>query len=176
MEKEFQFGNILKYDDLGETPDKIIAELGEKLEKETNGYVRGEVNLYDGPIESYSISTNFSKIVAALGTSAINKNIQDDLGEQGYDESRYEFSLVSPYLDMYKYRLLFFEFGIGLYPVKVVLEQGIADEIFQQENAVYTIELNNKDELENMVFNILNTKKVVHVMQNLIYAAMRKKS
>ena len=73
----------------------------------------------------------------------------------------------------YKYRILFFEYGIGMYPVKIVLEQGIADEIFKKENANYNNWIWNKNELENVIINILKTKKVIKVMQELIYATKR---
>lgn len=76
-------------------------------------------------------------------------------------------------LEDYKYRVLFFEYGIGMYPVKIVLEQGIADEIFKKENADYVVEYATKTELENVILNILKTKKVTKVMQELIYAMKR---
>ena len=76
-------------------------------------------------------------------------------------------------LEDYKYRVLFFEYGIGMYPVKIVLEQGIADEIFKKENADYVVEYATKTELENVILNILKTKKVAKVMQELIYAMKR---
>ena len=60
-----------------------------------------------------------------------------------------------------------------MYPVKIVLEQGIADEIFKKENANYIIEYETKNELENVIINILKTKKVIKIMQELIYATKR---
>lgn len=60
-----------------------------------------------------------------------------------------------------------------MYPVKIVLEQGIADEIFKKENADYVVEYATKTELENVILNILKTKKVTKVMQELIYAMKR---
>lgn len=60
-----------------------------------------------------------------------------------------------------------------MYPVKIVLEQGIADEIFKRENANYIIEYATKTELENVILKILETKKVIKVMQELIYAMKR---
>ena len=88
-------------------------------------------------------------------------------------EGAIEFFLTAPKIENYKYRILFFEYGIGMYPVKIVLEQGIADEIFKKENANYIIEYETKNELENVIINILKTKKVIKVMQELIYATKR---
>lgn len=60
-----------------------------------------------------------------------------------------------------------------MYPVKIVLEQGIADEIFKKENANYIIEYETKMNWKNVIINILKTKKVIKVMQELIYATKR---
>ena len=128
---------------------------------------------YEGPIESYDQLSAFASIASALGTSVIHKDIQDNLGAIGYQNFKFEFFLTAPKIENYKYRILFFEYGIGMYPVKIVLEQGIADEIFKKENANYIIEYETKNELENVIINILKTKKVIKVMQELIYATKR---
>ena len=108
-----------------------------------------------------------------METSVIHKDIQDNLGTIGYQNFKFEFFVKAPKIENYKYRILFFEYGIGMYPVKIVLEQGIADEIFKKENANYIIEYETKTELENVIVNILKTKKVIKVMQELIYATKR---
>lgn len=138
-----------------------------------NGFVKGVVREYEGPIESYDQLSAFASIASALGTSVIHKDIQDNLGAIGYQNFKFEFFLTAPKIENYKYRILFFEYGIGMYPVKIVLEQGIADEIFKKENANYIIEYETKNELENVIINILKTKKVIKVMQELIYATKR---
>lgn len=175
MRYDFNFDGILNYDDdQVESPDMVIAELGKQLEKATNGFIKGVVKEYDGPVEScdYGLSA-FASIASALGTSTVHKNIQDSLGAVGFHEYKFEFFLTAPKIENYKYRVLFFEYGIGMYPVKIILEQGIADEIFKKENADYVIEYATKAELENVILNILKTKKVTQVMQELIYAMRR---
>ena len=158
---------------LAVSPDTVIAELGNQLEKATNGFIKGVVREYNGPIESYDQMSAFASIASALGTSLVHRDIQDNLGEIGYQEYKFEFFLTTSKLEDYKYRVLFFEYGIGMYPVKIVLEQGIADEIFKKENADYVVEYATKTELENVILNILKTKKVTKVMQELIYAMKR---
>ena len=160
-----QTGNSCKY--------KELYCLGKQLEEATNGFVKGVVREYEGPIESYDQLSAFASIASALGTSVIHKDIQDNLGAIGYQNFKFEFFLTAPKIENYKYRILFFEYGIGMYPVKIVLEQGIADEIFKKENANYIIEYETKNELENVIINILKTKKVIKVMQELIYATKR---
>lgn len=174
MSYDFNFDGILNYDDdQAVSPDTVIAELGNQLEKATNGFIKGVVREYNGPIESYDQMSAFASIISALGTSLVHRDIQDNLGEIGYQEYKFEFFLTTSKLEDYKYRVLFFEYGIGMYPVKIVLEQGIADEIFKKENADYVVEYATKTELENVILNILKTKKVTKVMQELIYAMKR---
>ena len=174
MSYDFNFDGILNYDDdQAVSPDTVIAELGNQLEKATNGFIKGVVREYNGPIESYDQMSAFASIASALGTSLVHSDIQDNLGEIGYQEYKFEFFLTTSKLEDYKYRVLFFEYGIGMYPVKIVLEQGIADEIFKKENADYVVEYATKTELENVILNILKTKKVTKVMQELIYAMKR---
>ena len=174
MSYDFNFDGILNYDDdQAVSPDTVIAELGNQLEKATNGFIKGVVREYNGPIESYDQMSAFASIASALGTSLVHRDIQDNLGEIGYQEYKFEFFLTTSKIEDYKYRVLFFEYGIGMYPVKIVLEQGIADEIFKKENADYVVEYATKTELENVILNILKTKKVTKVMQELIYAMKR---
>ena len=174
MSYDFNFDGILNYDDdQAVSPDTVIAELGNQLEKATNGFIKGVVREYNGPIESYDQMSAFASIASALGTSLVHRDIQDNLGEIGYQEYKFEFFLTTSKLEDYKYRVLFFEYRIGMYPVKIVLEQGIADEIFKKENADYVVEYATKTELENVILNILKTKKVTKVMQELIYAMKR---
>ena len=174
MSYDFNLDGILNYDDdQAVSPDTVIAELGNQLEKATNGFIKGVVREYNGPIESYDQMSAFASIASALGTSLVHRDIQDNLGEIGYQEYKFEFFLTTSKLEDYKYRVLFFEYGIGMYPVKIVLEQGIADEIFKKENADYVVEYATKTELENVILNILKTKKVTKVMQELIYAMKR---
>lgn len=174
MSYDFNFDGILNYDDdQAVSPDTVVAELGNQLEKATNGFIKGVVREYNGPIESYDQMSAFASIASALGTSLVHRDIQDNLGEIGYQEYKFEFFLTTSKLEDYKYRVLFFEYGIGMYPVKIVLEQGIADEIFKKENADYVVEYATKTELENVILNILKTKKVTKVMQELIYAMKR---
>ena len=51
--------------------------------------------------------------------------------------------------------------------------EGIADEIFGMENSDYELRYDSADELANVMVNVLNSKKVIKVMQELIYAAQR---
>jgi hypothetical protein len=173
MNYELNLENKLNFENSQLTaPDTIISELGKQVEKETKGFVKGVVKTYDGPIHSYDQQSSIAAIAAALATTQY-QTIQQELGAVDCEMFRFEFFLTSPKLESYKYRILFFEFGIANYPVKIVLEQGIADEIFGTEHADYELEYTTKEELTNVILNVLNSKKVIKVMQDLIYAAQR---
>ena len=173
MKYNFELEGKLNFDNIEITsPDEVISEMGKQLTEATKGFIKGVVREYDGSIESYDQLSVFASIAASLGTAVVRNDIQEKLGPINYKSSKFEFFLVAPKLDSYKYRILFFEYGIGNYPVKLVLEQGIADEIFG-EDANYVIEYATKDALENLICNILKSKKVIRVMQDLINATHR---
>ena len=65
------------------SPDTVIAELGNQLEKAANGFIKCVVRQYNGPIESYDQLSTFASIASALGTSNVQKDIQDNLGVIG---------------------------------------------------------------------------------------------
>ena len=172
MSEKLDIGDKLRFDATELIcPDKAIAEIGTQLEDVTNGLVKGVVNEYDGPIESYNTLSGMASIVAALGTSQ-KYNIQNDLGEIGYELFKFEFYLASSKLPNYKFRVMFFEYGLGGYPVKIVLEQGLADEIFKQEDANYIFEIQTKNELESTVTNILASNRAIKVIQGLINVSL----
>jgi hypothetical protein len=172
MSERLDIKSKLKFDveDLT-NPDITIAEIGTQLESLTNGLVKGVVNEYDGPIESYNTLSGMASLVAALGATQ-KYDIQNDLGEIGYQLFKFEFYLTSAKLPNYKFRIMFFEYGLGGYPVKIVLEQGLADEIFKKENAEYIFEIQTKNELEDTVTNILASKRILKVVQGLINVSL----
>ena len=78
MSHDFNLDGLLNYDDdQAVSPDTIISELGKQLEEATNGFVKGVVREYEGPIESYDQLSAFASIASALGTSVIHKDIQE---------------------------------------------------------------------------------------------------
>lgn len=171
------FKDSLSYQSKNNTrPEVIFKHIASELKTETDNYITGIVQPYNGPIESYIAESSFLSISKSLGMGKEKIDIQNDLGEIGFNKSKFEFYLTTPRLSEYKYRILFFEYGIGGYPVKIVLEQGIADEIYQEEDANYIVIEKNEQELENAINKILRTKKVLSVMQELINASNLKQN
>lgn len=174
MSEKLDIKDKLKFDasDLI-SPDKAISEIGTQLESATNGLVKGIVSEYDGPIESYGVLSGMASLVAALGTSSQKNDIQNDLGEIGYQSFKFEFYFASSKLLNYKFRVMFFEYGLDFYPVKIVLEQGLADEILKQEDADYIFEIQTKKELEDIVANIVTSDRAIRVIQGLINVSLK---
>ncbi len=172
MSEKLDIKSKLKFDAVDLTsPDITITEIGTQLESLTNGFVKGVVNEYEGPIESYDALSGMASLVLALGGTQ-KYDIQKDLGEIGYTSFKFEFYLTSSKLSNYKFRVMFFEYGLGGYPVKIVLEQGIADEIFKKENANYIFEIETKNKLEDIVARILASERVIKVIQGLINVSL----
>lgn len=175
MSHELDIKDKLKFDDIDLiSPDVVITEIGNQLEEITKGFVKGVVSNYEGPIESYNSLSGIASIAAALGTLQ-DHDIQEDLGEIGYEVFRFEFYLTATMLPNYKFRVMFFEYGLGGYPVKIVLEQGVADEIFKEAHANYIFEKQTKSELENTINNILASKRIIKVVQGLINESLKTK-
>ena len=149
-------------------PDIIIQEKIDELREATKGYIVGHVNSYDGHIESYNQKNPFAMLTAAISSNEYI-DIQKELGEIGYEKFKFEFFVSSPYLESYKFRILFFEYGISGYPVKVVIEQGIIDEIVG-DNSNYIVEINSEVDFNNLLDGILKSKRMITIMQDMINA------
>ena len=182
MDKQINLEEFLAFDDVDSiAPDKVVIETCDTIKEQTRCYVQGVVKEYDGPIASSSSYTTkgiSSAAIAALQAFGGEKkvNIQNDLGAIGYEEHRFEFYLTATALPKYKFRLMFFSYGIGGYPVRLVLEQSIADEIFERTDGKYIVSCNSKDDLENTIIRVISTKRVIQVIQELINASVFAKS
>lgn len=153
------------------TPELVFIQKAKEIEDVTQQYIVGNVAEYDGKIESYDQLSAVATLAQTLTMPTIHKDIQNELGEVGEKNFTYEFFLTAPKLENYKFRILFFEYGISGYPLKVVLEQGIADEINATEESNYIFNINTEKELETVIDNILNTQRVVDIMQKIIDAS-----
>ena len=151
------------------SPESILNDVAEEIKAITSGYVTGRVTPYDGPIESYGTANALSAITVAVASPRFEHDIQDDLGRIGYGYSQFEFCLSSPNLPNYVYRALFMSYGIGGYPVKIVLDEGIARTILSGNR--YTITAGNRKEFESILNSIVTSQKMVEIIQELINAA-----
>ena len=168
MSKKLDISSRLNFERVDLTaPDKVIRNLCDQLSEETNGYVVGVIEKYDGIIESYTQKSSMATIAAMLGESEKKVSIQKYLGKIGNEIKRFEFYLKTPAYEDYKYRILFIEYGTGNYPVKVVLELGVANEVLDSHGE-YRNMCENPAELEDLIFRVLSSDHIIHVMQELL--------
>ena len=150
-------------------PDRVIEEILSELPKETNGIILGKIEAYNGPVFSYT-TLGFPEL--ALGGKKVD--IQNKLGEIGQEEYKYECFLYTPEYDKYKYRVFFVNYSISNYPVDIILEESVAESI--SDSGAYVYKCGTREELESLIFRIFSSKRVISVMQNLIWINHAKKS
>ncbi len=168
MERKLDLNGKLDFSDIDLTaPNKVVEQISNQLSEETNGIIYGEVVPYGGHIFSYN-TKGFAGLAASLGDVERHVDIQTTLGKQGEEYQKYEFYLHTPLRKQYKYRICYLQYGVGNYPVKVVLEQNIANDIYSEMNSNYIISCNNRSELEDLIFKIMYSKRIISVMQELI--------
>ena len=155
------------------TPDIVMKDICNELEKVTKGFVTANVCEYEGKIESYDTLGAMAALATTL-QATMRVDIQDKLGAIGEANFKYELYLSASQIENYKYRVLFIGYGIAGYPVKVVVEQDIADELNDRENSGYIYTVESKDEFKKLLISILNSKTMQKVIQNLIIASNRK--
>ena len=102
-------------------------------------------------------------------------DIQTDLGKIGTETHKFECYLYTPEYEKYRYRMFFVKYNVSNYPVTVVLEESIAKSISGTGRGyIYTCDTRN--ELEELVVNILTSKRIITVMQELIRVNQAKKN
>ncbi len=155
------------------TPDMIMRDICDELSKITKGFVVGNVCEYDGNIESYDTLGAMAALTTSL-QGVMRVDIQDKLGAIGNVNFKYELYLSANQIENYKYRILFVGYGITGYPVKVVVEQEIADELNNKEDSGYIYLIKSKEDFEKLLISIFNSKTIQKVVQSLIIATNRK--
>ena len=140
------------YEPVIRPPETIVALQCKYLEELTEGRVIANVSKYKDPIFDY---LNESRT-----------DVQENLGVVGNVPNmffNYEFYLTSPSTPKYKYRIMFFSYAIGQYPVNLVLDEDIAIDISEDENVICVSE----DEFKASLMQIFRSDKVKSVIRAL---------
>lgn len=175
MEKKLNLNEKLDFVEIDLTaPETVIDTLLKQLPVETNDLICGKIQPYSGPIMSYTKRSTISSITAELGTANREVDIQEDLGKIGTETYKFECYLYTPEYEKYRYRMFFLKYNISNYPATIVLEESIAKSILARSyKYIYTCD--NRDELEELIINILTSKRIIAVMQELIRVNQAKK-
>lgn len=167
MNKKLDFTGMLDFCEMDLTaPSKVVEEILQQVPEATNNIIFGRINEYSGHVTSYTtIKTSLAETLESI-TGEKRVDIQDNLGKQGEEEHKYECVLYTSAYKDYKYRMFFMKYGIAHYPVQFTLEESIAQSI--QGINTYIVTCDNREAVEDLMLNILTSKKVLSVMQELI--------
>ena len=141
-------------------PDKVIKEVGNELSEITQGMVKCEVKEYDGPIRSFTQTKEVEHHI----------DIQCRLGEMGNSQKIFEVCLETPDNIDYKFRLMFIAYDATIYPVTVVLESDIANQLPQYGNG-YIYSFKSRKDFQIFLVDVINSDKAVTILQQLINLA-----
>lgn len=168
MNKEtFTFKLIDKY-----PPETIIRNLLKQIEEATRGYVIGNIAKYDGPIRSYAKHNGLAALKILQAEERVD--IQEDLGEQGKEDYKYEVFLTVKGLEHYRYRLMFVNYGTVSYPATIVMNEALAIEYSGKRNDTFYI--SSMKELEDMINKVINSDTMVSLIQSLINESLRQEA
>ena len=157
------------------TPEIVIKKELKQIEEATKHYVTGELSEYQGEIHSYTKEVGFSAAIKALQESkTIDVDIQEELGELSNESHRYEVFLKVRFMDNYKYRLMFVDYGAVSYPVTIILNEELAEEYSETVRDYFLID--SMKELENLLNKVINSRKLHRIIQNLINESIRREN
>ena len=165
LNKNFDFSN-----EYTERPDEIVRKICDELSQASKEYAKVSISRYDGAVVSYN-RLGIAKALESLTT--MNVDIQKDLGEIGDGEIKFETLITAPNIDNFCYRPFFMKYGIGGYPVKIIMEQTIADEVFGKEDSNYMVQCDNEEELKEIVIKVFNSSIIRELIQGIINETRR---
>lgn len=174
--KKINLSEKLNFDKIDLTaPEVVISEILSQIPEQTNNIVLGDIKNYDGHVKSYKEwrTNSFNLLSGSMKPEMVTVDIQNSLGAT-YDESnKFECFLYTDVFPNYKYRLFFVQYCLAKYPVELIVEHSVAESlsIYGKDN-IFTC--NNREELEELVCEILNCKKTISVMQEIIRIAQVK--
>lgn len=154
------------------TPDIVIKNSLEQIEQATGGHVIGNIARYDGPVYSYTKKSGLAALTAMTTSSETESvDIQQDLGEQGAEQNKFEVFLTVKTLEHYKYRMMFVQYSTISYPVTIVMNKDLAAEYSEKRNDIFKIASMKK--LEELMDIVLNSDTMIMLLQNLINESLR---
>lgn len=182
MNKEtFSFELLDKY-----PPETIIRNSLKQIEEATRGYVRGNIEEYDGPIHSYAKKAGEQpKLLVQKSRVILNSeafqfpeeergDIQEKLGALDNEKHRYEVFLTAKGLEHYRYRMMFVDYGTVSYPVQIVLNETLA--VAYSGKRTDTFYIDSMMKMEELMEAVINCDAIVALIQSLINESMRQEA
>lgn len=175
MSKNLNLSDMLDFSEVDLTaPDRVVKEILAQLPENTQHIISGSIVEYDGNVTSYkTVRASLAETIGAITTEK-QVDIQTQLGKCGEENKKFECFLYTAGYTKYKYRMFFMKYGIANYPVQFTLEESIARSIYGV-NCNYIVTCNKREEVEDLIVNILTSDKILGVMQELIRIYQAKK-
>lgn len=152
----------------GKTPKGLLEEQCAELYELTNRKIIGRVERFEGAIRDNPDS--LKELAASIALTATNIggfSVQNILGEvSGNSAFKYEFYITSRDTPNYKYRAFFMEYGIDLYPLSLIVDEDIAEELGSAEDYIFLCESEN--EYLERIKRVLNSSKIYNVINALL--------
>ena len=150
-------------------PEIVIKNSLRQIDEATRGYVKGNIEKYDGQIRSYK--KNLGLVIPTL-QKEVTIDIQKDLGEQNNEDYKFEVFLTVKGLEHYKYRMMFVNHGTLSYPVTIVMNESLAVEYSGgQMKDIFWIE--SMKDLEELMGRVINSNTMESLIQKLINESLR---
>ncbi len=150
-------------------PEIVIKNSLRQIDEATRGYVKGNIEKYDGQIRSYK--KNLGLVIPTL-QKEVTIDIQKDLGEQNNEDYKFEVFLTVKGLEHYKYRMMFINHGTLSYPVTIIMNDSLAVEYSGgQMKDIFWIE--SMKELEELMSRVINSDTMESLIQKLINESLR---
>ena len=141
---------------LGElTKGEIVAGISEYSELFPSN------NLYPSN-ELYHSATHSPKLGDMSDDQTVD--LQNKLGENAGNGFTFEFYITSIATPNYKYRVMFLQYGVSLYPLTIIMDEAIANELGLEQ---FTI-CSNQEDFEATLAKIINSDKVGKVISVLL--------
>ena len=166
-EADFTFGK-----DQDPTVADLILKYINLLPQVTNNYVVGTLELYDGPIFSHKKTVGAVAALAAITEKEVKVDIQDSLGLQSNTgDVQLKVTLRATKLNNYSYVLMYSKNGIAEYPVTVVLDDSISQELNKEiysKQYGYIYHFDDSVAFDCFLDSVFSSKRLISVIQEII--------
>ena len=164
----------LRFDDsCSRFPQDIVKEYSSVIKEQTRGFVQLNVDMYNEELDGDGLPSLTSSLRAVFALTH-TVDVQDKLGDVNRERTRYEVCFGSGILDKYKYRIMFLEYGIGGFPVKLYIAREIVQSINRDMEINIVQVIPDEDSLKHLMDTILSCSLSVQLMQEIINASKRK--
>ena len=161
LQEKFVRFDLYDYKEIYTPPEKFVEKACEDLIELTKGNVIARVDEYKGSALNSLIQTMGNFLLTI--TDDAQRNL-GDIGNVSEIYKYYQLYLTSPHTPNYKFGIMFFGYVLGQYPIKIVLDDGIGE----------NLSCSTEDEFTEALIKIINSQKVQKVVRALNTLAQEK--